>query len=112
MSYTPDCSDPRVQAQIKDGSLPSNLCDYPYDVLQVVCQRQPSLCTPYPGAQQPSIWEPIWGTVEDFGGRILTTGESVGTGVLGTVDLANTLVKFLPLILVGAGVWFLMNQRR
>lgn len=110
MSYTPDCTDPRVQQQIADGSLPSNICDYPYDTLQVICQRQPSLCTPYPGAIQPSIWEPIWGTAEEFGGRIIGTAENVGRGALATVDVAGMLVRILPLLLIGYGIYVVTKK--
>jgi hypothetical protein len=109
MAYVPDCSNPVVQQQIRDGLLPSNICDFPYEVLLQICERQPSLCQPTPQTAQPSIWEPIWGTVESAGERILTTGESIGTGALGTLDLANTLAKILPFLIVGGAALYVFS---
>lgn len=105
MYNIPDCSDPRVRAQ-----LPEALCNYPPEIIAQICQRQPSLCQPYSGAEQPSIWEPIWGTVEDFGGRIISTGQSVGQGALGTLDLASSLLKIAPYLLIGYGVYILTKR--
>lgn len=109
-TYIPDCSDPIVRQQIKDGLLPSNICDYPPEVLAQICERSPSLCQPYGGAVAPSIWEPIFGTAQDIGTRVLSTGQAVGSGALGTLDLATVLVKLAPLLIVGGGLLFIMRE--
>jgi len=110
VAYIPNCSDPVIQQQIQDGLLPSNICDYPTDILVQICERQPSLCQPYGGAVGPSIWEPVTGTVQEVGERLLKTTTAIGTGALGTLDLATMLVKVLPLILVGYGVYVVTKR--
>jgi hypothetical protein len=104
MAYLPDCDNPEVRR-----ILPT-LCSYPPDVRAQICERQPSLCIPVD--YEPSIWEPIWGTASEVGKRILVTEAAVGTGMLGTLNLATMLAGVLPFLLVGGGVYYLMQSGR
>ncbi len=105
MAYIPDCNNPTVRAQ-----LPETLCTYPPEVIAAICARQPSLCQPYSGAEQPSIFEPIFGTAEAIGNKILSTSENVGTGVLGTLDFASSLSRFLPYLLIIGGIYYITKK--
>lgn len=112
MAYIPDCASPTTQQQIREGLLPSNICDYPPEILAQICERQPSLCFPSDVAVQPKWWEPIVGTVQAVGEKILRTTEAVGTGAVGTIDLAASLAKVAPLLIIGGGAIWLMSQRK
>lgn len=104
MAYLPDCDNPEVRR-----ILPT-LCSYPPDIRAQICERQPSLC--YPVDYDPSIWEPILGTVQEAGRKILTTEAAIGTGLIKTVDLASIAVTVLPFLLVGGGVYYLMQASK
>ncbi len=102
MAYLPDCNNPEVRRIL------STLCSYPPEVQAAICERQPSLCVPVD--YDPSIWEPVIGTVQDVGKRILITEGSIGTGVLKTLDLATIAMTVLPYLLIGGGVLYLTKK--
>jgi hypothetical protein len=104
MAYIPDCNDPEVRR-----ILPT-LCSYPPDIRTQICERQPSLCLPVD--YDPSIWEPILGTVKDVGTKILNVEAGLGTGLVQTLDLATILMTVLPYVLIGGGVYYLTQIRK
>lgn len=111
--YIPDCSNPIVQAK-----LPSSLCNYPPEIIAQICQRQPSLCQPYEGAEMPSIWVPIVGTVKEavdpFGKIWTSTGkaiEAAGSATLGIGKTILALDTILPLALAVGGIYLLSQKR-
>ena len=114
MAYIPNCNDPAIRAQ-----LPSLICDgtYPPEVIAQICERQPSLCQPYPEAQAPSIYDPIWGTVtkvvEPFGkvwdasGKVV---EAAGSATLGGGKTILALDTIIPLALIVAGIYLIKSK--
>jgi hypothetical protein len=104
MSYIPDCNNPEVRR-----ILPT-LCSYSPEIQAQICERQPSLCVPVD--YEPSIWEPIWKTVEKAAepfGQVFT-GASKATLGIGETVLA--LPQLLTLGLIVTGIYLVTQGQR
>ena len=103
---TADISDSQVQTAMQNvadhgqGNLPANLSVF-FNALGKA-------------ASNPGFWDAIpFVAAQSFSqiaSGVATGLQNVGTGVLGTLSLASTAAKYLPIILIGAGgLWLYIN---